>query len=282
MTNLFRAFVVVFPGAFLWGMSFPFALANLGRDLGDAARPVGRLYAYNTIGAVIGSLATSFVLIPLYGSSAGAAHLLLIPLTAAVLLLLPRTTPRALLPVVAMAVVVLAFLTPLPHAASETLRQLIGRLDDAPNILFILGVPTIMGIVVAMLKWVRHGWAYVLTCAALTAAFVTTVPVELYMLGRNYATRSYARETSTVLLFEEGAMEPVVVFLDPTGMVGVSINSKVCASDHARGHDRAAHPRPPAGDAGEGSVRCAGGRTRRRSDRGSGIHPRHRQETGHC
>ena len=110
-----------------------------------------------------------------------------------------------------MAVVVLAFLTPLPHAASETLRQLIGRLDDAPNILFILGVPTIMGIVVAMLKWVRHGWAYVLTCIALTAAFVTTVPFGLYMLGRNYATRSYARETGTVLLFEEGTSDTVMV-----------------------------------------------------------------------
>jgi len=46
---------VILPGAVLWGMSFPLALAAAGaahRDIGHAS---GRVYAANTIGAIIGA-----------------------------------------------------------------------------------------------------------------------------------------------------------------------------------------------------------------------------------
>ena len=230
LTNLLRAFVMVFPGAFLWGMSFPIALVNLGVRFSDAAAPVGRLYAFNTIGAVVGSLATSFLLIPLYGSAAGTAHLILLPLAAAIFLMVPLSAPRLVLTMAVLLVGVVVFATPAPMMANEALRSLVERLDDAPDLLFIIGVPVILGLLVAVIRWGRHGWAYALGLVAVGVALATAVPVELYMLGRQYASWTSARESSSVLLFEEGAMEPVVVALDPTGRMSISINSKVCAS----------------------------------------------------
>jgi len=67
--DLVRCFWVVLPGAILWGASFPLALAAVATTEQDAARLSGGVYAANTVGAIVGSLVTSFALVPWIGSS---------------------------------------------------------------------------------------------------------------------------------------------------------------------------------------------------------------------
>ena len=66
--DLLRAACAVLPAALLWGASFPLALAAVaGRDQ-DSGRMVGGVYAANTVGAILGSLAFSMIIIPQVGT----------------------------------------------------------------------------------------------------------------------------------------------------------------------------------------------------------------------
>ena len=66
--DLVRCAWVVLPGAILWGASFPLALASAASRGQDAGRLVGGVYAANTIGAILGSLTFSMILIPGLGT----------------------------------------------------------------------------------------------------------------------------------------------------------------------------------------------------------------------
>ncbi len=57
--------IVVFPAAFIAGVQFPILIALLGRGRQDVGRDVGLAYAWNTGGAIAGSLAGGFGLLPL-------------------------------------------------------------------------------------------------------------------------------------------------------------------------------------------------------------------------
>ncbi len=59
------AAIAVLPAAFLSGVQFPLLVALLGRGRTDVARHVGLAYAWNTAGAIAGSLAGGFLLLPL-------------------------------------------------------------------------------------------------------------------------------------------------------------------------------------------------------------------------
>jgi spermidine synthase len=59
------AAVTVFPAAFLSGLQFPLLISLLGTGRERVARHVGRAYAWNTAGAIAGSLAGGFGLLPL-------------------------------------------------------------------------------------------------------------------------------------------------------------------------------------------------------------------------
>ncbi|HAT18436.1 MAG TPA: SAM-dependent methyltransferase, partial [Gemmatimonadetes bacterium] len=61
--DLVRCLLTVTPGAMLWGLSFPFALAAVASDGQDAGHLVGRVYAANTVGAIVGALSVSLFLI---------------------------------------------------------------------------------------------------------------------------------------------------------------------------------------------------------------------------
>jgi spermidine synthase len=66
--DLDRAFWVMLPGSILWGASFPLALAAVATPGQDPARLVGGVYAANTVGAIVGALVTSLVLIAMVGT----------------------------------------------------------------------------------------------------------------------------------------------------------------------------------------------------------------------
>ncbi len=59
------ALVVVFPAALIAGVQFPLLIALLGSGGEDVGDHVGRAYAWNTAGAIAGSLAGGFGLLPL-------------------------------------------------------------------------------------------------------------------------------------------------------------------------------------------------------------------------
>ncbi len=87
--DLVRCLWVVLPGAILWGASFPLALAAVASSDQDAARLAGGVYAANTVGAIAGSLATSFILIPWIGSSHAEQVIIIVAALSALLMLEP-------------------------------------------------------------------------------------------------------------------------------------------------------------------------------------------------
>ncbi|MCA1662700.1 MAG: fused MFS/spermidine synthase, partial [Myxococcales bacterium] len=60
--------IVVLPAAFLSGIQFPLLIALYGNGRSDVGRQVGNAYAWNTAGAIAGSLAGGFGLMPLFSA----------------------------------------------------------------------------------------------------------------------------------------------------------------------------------------------------------------------
>jgi spermidine synthase len=87
--DLVRAFWVVLPGAILWGMSFPLALASVAMPGQDPARLVGGVYAANTVGAIVGSLVASLMLVVYLGSQNAQQVLIVVSAVSALLMLAP-------------------------------------------------------------------------------------------------------------------------------------------------------------------------------------------------
>ncbi|QEG32920.1 Spermidine synthase [Bythopirellula goksoeyrii] len=63
-----RAAIAVFPSAIIWGATFSIGLVAASRGQPDAGRLVGQAYAANTLGAILGSLMTTMLLVPSLGS----------------------------------------------------------------------------------------------------------------------------------------------------------------------------------------------------------------------
>ncbi len=87
-----RALFAVFPGALLWGASFPLAVAAIVRtgeeeSSADTGIAVGRVYAANTLGAIAGSLVTGLLCIPLIGTQGAQQALIVLSVVSAALLL---------------------------------------------------------------------------------------------------------------------------------------------------------------------------------------------------
>jgi spermidine synthase len=82
-----RCMWAVLPGAMLWGASFPLALASVARPGQDPARLVGGVYAANTLGAIVGSLGASLVLVAWIGSQHAEQVLIVSSLAAGLLVL---------------------------------------------------------------------------------------------------------------------------------------------------------------------------------------------------
>lgn len=87
--DFLRCLWTVLPGAMLWGISFPLALASIAVPEQDTGRLVGSVYAANTVGAIFGSLGTSLVLIAWVGTQFSQQILILLCATSGLLLLVP-------------------------------------------------------------------------------------------------------------------------------------------------------------------------------------------------
>lgn len=81
-----RACWAVLPATMLWGASFPLAL--MAAPSNEAAA-FPRIYAYNTIGAIVGALAASLVLVPRIGTQGAQQALIAISAAASLILLRP-------------------------------------------------------------------------------------------------------------------------------------------------------------------------------------------------
>jgi spermidine synthase len=88
--DLVRCLCAILPAACLWGASFPLALRAVASSGQDQGRLVGGVYAANTVGAIVGAIGFSMILVPfsgtqqsqrlLIGLSALAAFLMFVPL----------------------------------------------------------------------------------------------------------------------------------------------------------------------------------------------------------
>ncbi len=87
--DLVRCAWVVLPGAVLWGASFPLALASAASQGRDPGRIVGEVYAANTVGAILGSLAFSMILIPRLGTQGSERVMIALAALSAVFALAP-------------------------------------------------------------------------------------------------------------------------------------------------------------------------------------------------
>jgi spermidine synthase len=90
--DVLRCLWAILPPTVLWGASFPLALAAVASRGQDAGRLVGRVYAANTAGAIVGALVTSLFLIGNFGTQV--SQQLLVGLAAGTALLLFVTSLR--------------------------------------------------------------------------------------------------------------------------------------------------------------------------------------------
>lgn len=79
----------ILPAACLWGASFPLALASVASPGQDAGRMVGRVYAANTVGAIVGALVSSLVIIAWVGTQQAQRILIVLSAIGAALMLVP-------------------------------------------------------------------------------------------------------------------------------------------------------------------------------------------------
>ncbi|MBO0685126.1 MAG: hypothetical protein J2P45_18395, partial [Candidatus Dormibacteraeota bacterium] len=92
-THLERT-IVMLPATICMGYAFPLSARLLTRDPGRGGRSIGTLYAWNTVGSILGSLGATFVLVSTLGTNA--SILVVAAADAAVGLVLIATVARTL------------------------------------------------------------------------------------------------------------------------------------------------------------------------------------------
>src|SRR5262249_21314023 len=88
--HMVRTLFAVLPPTLFWGASFPLACAALASDGDDSGRVVGGVYAANTLGAIVGALAVSLMLVPWIGTQQTQRLLLLGSAVAGLAMLVPH------------------------------------------------------------------------------------------------------------------------------------------------------------------------------------------------
>jgi len=88
-SDLFRTLIAILPPTILWGASFPLAMGAIAAPGEDSGRTVGGIYAANTLGAIVGALGVSLILIPGIGTQQSTRLILLVAAASAVFALVP-------------------------------------------------------------------------------------------------------------------------------------------------------------------------------------------------
>jgi spermidine synthase len=89
LNDLARCAIAIIPATILWGASFPLALASVVAGDRDPGRLVGEVYGANTIGAIVGSLGFSLIMIPQIGTQHSERALIAISIVAVLILQRP-------------------------------------------------------------------------------------------------------------------------------------------------------------------------------------------------
>jgi spermidine synthase len=92
--DLFRSLFAVLPPALLWGASFPLAIAAVVSKDVDAGRIVGRVYAANTVGAIVGAILFSVAVIPDLGTQRAERLLIALAVASALVVLGSLVWPK--------------------------------------------------------------------------------------------------------------------------------------------------------------------------------------------
>jgi spermidine synthase len=87
--DMVRCLWAILPPALLWGASFPLALAAAAAPGEDPGRVVGGIYAANTLGAIVGALGISLIMIPWAGTQQSQRLLLMASALSALFVLVP-------------------------------------------------------------------------------------------------------------------------------------------------------------------------------------------------
>src|SRR5262245_23663450 len=87
--DLARCLWAILPAAMLWGTSFPLAFAAVAARAKDSGRLVGEVYAANTVGAIIGALGFSLLVIPMVGTQWAQRLLIVLAAAAALAMFAP-------------------------------------------------------------------------------------------------------------------------------------------------------------------------------------------------
>jgi len=154
--DVVRCLWVVPPGSILWGASFPLALASLASRGQDPGRLVGSVYAANTIGAIIGSLCASLLLVVWLGSQHAQQLLILLSALSGLLVL---STGGSEEPAGAPAAGGFQFTGTLVVIAAAACAGLLSRtVQPLPGIFAAYGRYTATRIGQADVKYVGEGW----------------------------------------------------------------------------------------------------------------------------
>ncbi|HUQ50741.1 MAG TPA: fused MFS/spermidine synthase [Gammaproteobacteria bacterium] len=134
-----RTAIVALPSALLWGASLPLALAAVVAAGEQPQRAIGRLYAANTLGAILGALGTTFVLVVAIGSQRTQQLMIVVSGVAALLVLRSTVGTRrfaAAAAVVAALTLAALSVQPIPGALVAFGRFLPTRGFDA-NVIYV-------------------------------------------------------------------------------------------------------------------------------------------------
>ena len=150
--DLARCLWAILPAACLWGASFPLALAAAAGTAplprsDDSARTVGAVYAANTIGAIVGAVAFSLILIPAFGTL-GSQRILIAAASLAALLVMgerifaagrgvPSAAALAAIVAVPAAAALLAYAVPPAPGALYAFGRTIMNPDYEPKMLYV-------------------------------------------------------------------------------------------------------------------------------------------------
>lgn len=211
--DLVRCAWAILPPTLLWGASFPLALAAAASAREDPGRLVGKIYAANTAGAIIGAVSCSVFLIGWFGTQQ-VERLLLVVTSITGLLLLVESR----------------FQDPKPQASIRK-SQVTGT-GSGPE-------PMVQGFEESVRCSRRGGWGVreiggavaVAVVAALLVWSVPRVPWELVAYGRRLPTNT---SVETALYMGEGVNASVAVTEMSNGVRNFHISGKVEASTDPR------------------------------------------------